>query len=107
MQRALKKTGIANPLQVVDDGQKAVAYLEGSGIYGNREVYPRPSLVLLDLKIPFIKGLNVLKWIRDRAELTGIVVIIFTSSALDKDITDAYSLGANSYSISRPLRTNS
>lgn len=102
MQRALKKTGVTNPLQVVDDGQKAMEYLEGSGIYADRSVYPLPSLILLDLKIPFVKGLDVLKWIRSRAELAGIIVIVFTSSALDKDIADAYSLGANSYSIKPP-----
>ncbi len=102
MQRALKKSGVTNPMQVVEDGQKAVEYLEGSGIYVDRSAYPLPSIILLDLKIPFVKGLDVLKWIRSRADLAKIIVIVFTSSALDSDIAHAYSLGANSYSIKPP-----
>ncbi|SDT97329.1 two-component system, unclassified family, response regulator [Verrucomicrobium sp. GAS474] len=99
MQRALKKAGVLNPLQIAEDGQKAMDYLNGSGLYGNRLVYPLPGLVLLDLKIPFVKGLEVLKWIRSQADLAQMIVIVFTSSGLDNDITHAYSLGANSYSI--------
>ncbi len=99
MQRALKKSGVTNPLQIAEDGQQAIAYLEGSGVYADRTVYPLPALVLLDLKLPFMRGLDVLKWIREQRGLAKTVVIVFTSSALESDIGQAYEFGANSYSI--------
>jgi CheY-like chemotaxis protein len=99
LQRAFKKAGVTNPLQIAEDGKKAMEYLEGSGAYRDRVAYPLPALVLLDIKLPYVNGLDVLAWIRARTELARMVVIIFTSSAVDSDVSNAYSLGANSYSI--------
>ncbi|MGN6386254.1 MAG: response regulator, partial [Verrucomicrobiota bacterium] len=65
--------------------------------FGNRERYPLPQLVLLDLKMPRKSGLEVLGWIRSQPELKRVVVIVFTSSRHDEDINRAYDLGANSY----------
>lgn len=66
LRRALKLAGILNPLQVVRDGRQAIDYLEGSGAYMNRAEFPLPCLVLLDLKLPRVMGLDVLRWIDRR-----------------------------------------
>ena len=97
IKRAAKKNGILDRLQVAEDGQAAIDYLSGIGEYADRERLPFPYLVLLDLKLPRVMGLEVLKWIRQQAELQGIVVIVLTSSNLGPDIHMAYRLGANSY----------
>ena len=97
IQRAFKKAGLENPLQVVIDGEQAVAYLSGSGSYGDRERYPLPSLLLLDLKLPRRDGHEVLAWLRSQADLRRLVVVILTSSRELSDIDRAYEMGANSY----------
>lgn len=97
LQRALKKTGSNATIKAVMDGDKAVAYFTGSNEFGDRERYPLPQVVLLDLKMPRKSGLEVLGWIRSQPELKRVVVIVFTSSRHDEDINRAYDLGANSY----------
>ena len=97
MKRAMKAAHILNQLQVVTDGRKAIRYLEGAGEYNDRERFPLPNLVLLDLKLPYVMGLEVLKWIREQPELKGIIVVVFSSSKMAEDIHAAYLLGANSY----------
>jgi DNA-binding response OmpR family regulator len=64
MKRAMKLAGMLNPVQVASDGQQAIQYLSGAGDYGDRERFPLPGLVLLDLKLPHVMGLDVLKWSR-------------------------------------------
>jgi DNA-binding response OmpR family regulator len=93
---ALKKAGIKHPIQVASDGQKAIAYLKGDGEFSDRHQYPLPCLVLLDLKLPFIMGLDVLKWIRSQAE-DQCIVLIMSASNDAADIHSAYRLGANAY----------
>jgi CheY-like chemotaxis protein len=95
--RAAKLAGMMNPLHVAQDGQQAIDYLKGTGAYADRTQFPLPSLVLLDLKLPHVMGLDVLKWIRAQPELQTVIVIVFTSSRLAPDIDTAYRLGANSY----------
>jgi len=97
MKRAMKLAGMVNPVQLVSDGQQAMHYLGGTDEFSDRAQFPLPSLVLLDLKLPLVMGLDVLKWIREQPELDTLVVLIFTSSKLPPDISRAYSLGANSY----------
>ncbi len=97
IRRALSKAGIANPLQVVSDGDQAVAYLAGEGDYGDRERFPLPGVVLLDLKLPRRSGLEVLAWLRQQPGLKRLPVVVLTSSTENKDINRAYDLGANSY----------
>jgi CheY-like chemotaxis protein len=97
LRRAIQRAGIPNPVQSVEDGRQAIHYLEGTGDYSNRAKYPLPCLVLLDLKLPYVMGLDVLKWIRTRPELRGIIVLILSASNLAQDIRKAYFLGANSY----------
>ena len=97
MKRAMKLAGISNPLHVASDGRQAIQYLGGSGEHSNRAKFPLPCLVLLDLKLPHVMGLDVLKWIREQPELKNVIVLVFTSSKLPPDISRAYALGANSY----------
>lgn len=97
LQRAFKKANLAVPIQAVGDGDKAVAYLSGAGEYADREKFPLPALVLLDLKMPRKSGLETLAWIRGEAKLRRLVVVVFTSSRHDEDVNKAYELGANSY----------
>ena len=93
---AMKKAGVANPIQVASDGRQAIQYLSGAGKFADRELFPLPGLVLLDLKLPYVMGLDVLKWIREQPG-KGPVVVILTTSAEGEDITSAYRLGANAF----------
>jgi CheY-like chemotaxis protein len=95
-QRAIRKIGMLNPLHNARDGQEAIDYLKGAGKFARRAEFPLPGLILLDLKLPFVMGLEVLKWIRQSSELSPIVIIL-SSSADEADIASAYRLGANAY----------
>jgi CheY-like chemotaxis protein len=93
-QRAMKKAGANNPIQVATDGQQAIDYLKGSGKYADRVLFPLPSLVLLDLKLPHVMGLEVLRWIRQQPGPV-LPVVILSASGEWTDISAAYQLGAN------------
>ncbi len=97
VQRAFQKSSIANPLQVVRDGEEAVAYLSGNLQYADRDRYPLPVLLLMDLKMPRRSGLEVLVWLRQQPGLKRLPVVVLTSSNQSPDINRAYELGANSY----------
>jgi DNA-binding response OmpR family regulator len=97
LQRAFRKAGITINIQSVSDGDKAVAYLSGTDGFAERDKFPLPTLVMLDLKMPRKSGLEVLQWIRSEAKLKRLVVVVFTSSRHDEDVNRAYDLGANSY----------
>jgi CheY-like chemotaxis protein len=99
MERAMKAAGFTTPLQVAKDGQAALDYLGGINGYADRQKYPLPSLVLLDLKLPQVLGLDVLKWIRARPELQAMPVVVLTSSGERSDLDRAYRLGANSFMV--------
>jgi|ERR1041385_437817 two-component system response regulator len=96
MQHAMKKMGVSNPTQLATDGQQAIDYLQGAGEFADRETFPYPHVVLLDLKLPYVMGLDVLKWIRQQPR-TPPVVIVLSASAEDADIAAAYRLGANAF----------
>jgi CheY-like chemotaxis protein len=102
MKRALKNAGIVNPLFVAEDGQEAVDYLAGQGKYANREEFPIPAIVFLDLKLPLKRGLDVLAWVRGQPQLESMVVVVLTSSNEPSDLKEAYRLGANSYVVKPP-----
>ncbi len=102
---AFKKAEILNPLVVISDGKAAIDYLAGTGQYANRTEYPLPCLVLLDLKMPRVSGLEVLKWIRGQPSFCTMPVLMITSSNLDGDVHRAYLLGANGYLI-KPSKTD-
>ncbi len=96
---AFRKVSASSLLKVVNDGEQAVGYLSGEGIYANREENPFPALMLLDMKLPRKTGLEVLAWLRSQTQpqLRYLPVIILTSSNQPHDITGAYDLGVNSY----------
>src|SRR5205814_6227935 len=96
LQHAMKKAGVANPVQVASDGQQAIDYLKGAGRFADREKFPVPCLVLLDLKLPYVMGLDVLRWIRKQPG-TAVPVVMLSASAEDADIATAYRLGANAF----------
>lgn len=95
--RAFAKARLANPLQVVADGDAAVAYLSGDGEFADRMIHPVPALVILDIKLPRRSGLEVLAWIREQGTIGRIPVVMLTSSRESEDVRRAYDLGANSY----------
>ena len=97
MRMALERAGVKNPLAVAGDGREAIAYLSGEGKFCNRDEHPLPVLVLLDLRLPQIPGLEVLKWIRLQPAFTHLPVIICSSSRQDSDVKVARQLGANAY----------
>jgi CheY-like chemotaxis protein len=95
--RAFQKAGLTNPLQVVRDGEDALAYLRGVRKFSNRAEYPLPILVLLDLKLPGMDGFEVLSWIRHEEGIRALPVLVLTSSSQLRDVNRAYHLGANSF----------
>jgi CheY-like chemotaxis protein len=97
VQMAFKRNKIENPVQWARDGLEAVAYLNGEGVYADRTRYPFPEVLILDLKMPRMNGLELLAWIREHPEFRVIPTIIMTSSRHDPDIEKAYTLGANTY----------
>lgn len=96
---AFRKAKLDVNLQAVTDGDMAVNYLGGEGIYADRKTHPLPALVLLDLKLPRKSGLEVLSWLRSQSHpyLKRVPVVMLTSSNQPGDIDAAYELGANSY----------
>jgi len=97
MQCLFRKSGIPNPLQIVNDGEEAIAYLKGEGAYGDRQKFPRPVIVLLDLNMPRRNGLEVLEWVRQQPGLKQLTVHILSASNRSVDVRRAYELGANAY----------
>ena len=100
VQRAFKMAQVKNPLQVVTDGQEAMLYLRGEGKYRNRNTYPLPKLMVMDIKMPRRSGFEVLEWVKgSQGSLRRIPVIIVSSSDNPADINRAYELGANAYMV--------
>ena len=95
--RALKRHNLANRLVHVKDGAEGLDFLFGRGQYQGRSTNTSPRVVLLDLKLPKVNGLEVLRQMKENQHLRGIPVVIITSSAEDPDMEAAYQLGANSY----------
>ncbi len=101
-QRALAKSRVANELVVAEDGQEALDYLFGAGAHAGRDVTEMPALVLLDLKLPKVDGLQVLRQIRADDRTSRLPVVILTTSREEQDVAQSYDLGANSY-IRKPV----
>ena len=97
VQRAFRKAHLRNPLRVVRNGEEAIAYLQGDAPYNQREEYPLPTVMLLDLKMPRKNGFEVLEWIRQQPGLKTLRVVVLTASDQPQDVTRAYELGANCY----------
>jgi CheY-like chemotaxis protein len=94
---ALKQSNIGNPVIVARDGAAALDYLFARGTHANRDAKEQPVVVLLDLNLPKIGGLDVLRAIRDEQRTKLLPVVILTSSKEDEDLLRGYELGANSY----------
>jgi CheY-like chemotaxis protein len=100
--RALRKNNIQNEVMVARDGVEALDYLFGSGAFEGRDVSVLPSVMLLDLKLPKVDGLEVLKRVRANERTQFLPVVILTSSKEEQDLINGYKLGANSY-IRKPV----
>ncbi|HZZ59131.1 MAG TPA: response regulator [Opitutaceae bacterium] len=96
-QRAWQQAGVPNPLVVARDGQEAIDFLAGTGPYLGKDRGPAPGIVLLDLKLPFKSGHEVLAWIRKEVASRRCVVLFLTSSRESTDVRRAYEAGANGY----------
>ena len=97
--RALKKRHLANKVVVARDGAEALDFIFGTGAYADREVTDRPKVVLLDLKLPKVDGLEVLRRIKSDERTKVIPVVVLTSSQEERDIVESYQLGVNSYMV--------
>lgn len=100
--RALEKGRIANEMVVVEDGQEALDYLGANGAHAGRDIPELPAVVLLDLKLPKVSGLEVLRRIRANAATRRLPVVILTTSTEERDIAAGYDLGVNSY-VRKPI----
>jgi CheY-like chemotaxis protein len=94
---AFKKNHIANEIVVARDGVEALDYLFGTGIHAGRDLNIMPTVILLDLKLPKIDGMEVLKRLRENERTKRIPVVVLTSSKEQQDVIESYNLGANSY----------
>ena len=99
MRRAFDNAGFLNPLHIVHNGQQAVHYLEGAGEFGQRDKYPLPGLMLLDLKMPLMDGFDVLAWLRAQKQFNALPVVVLSSSKLDSDIDKSRELGVYDYRV--------
>ena len=95
--RALRKARVANVVQVAGDGEEALEYLFGTGAHAGRDASHTPRMVLLDLKLPKVSGLEVLRRLRADERTREIPVVVLTSSREESDVIEAYRLGLNSY----------
>ena len=95
--RALRKHNLANEIIVARDGQEALDYLFGEGEYAGRDIHSLPQVILLDLKLPKVDGLQVLEQLRNTEHTRNVPVVVLTSSSQEQDMMRSYDLGANSY----------
>jgi CheY-like chemotaxis protein len=99
MGRAFASAGIPNPLQVVRNGQEAIDYLSGAGQFSERSCFPLPGLMLLDLKMPWMDGFDVLKWIHAHPAFDGLPLVVLTSSKLQSDVDRSRQFNVHDYRV--------
>ncbi|WP_445253142.1 response regulator [Nostoc sp. 106C] len=100
--RALRRNHISNEIVVARDGVEALDYLFGTGVHTGRDINIKPTVILLDLKLPRIDGIEVLRRLREDKRTNLLPVVILTTSSEEKDLLNSYSLGCNSY-IRKPV----
>ena len=101
LRRAFAKIGVLNPVKELDSGAAAIAYLNGDGPFEDRDQFPFPAVLLLDLHMPGTDGFAVLRWIRDKLTVGGLLIVVLSRLDEIKNIERAYQLGANSF-LSKP-----
>ncbi len=97
MRAAFKMAKCDNPLQEAHNGEEAIAYLKGKGVYADRHNYPLPTVMLLDLKMPRKNGFDVLTWVRAQPGLKRLTIVIMSASMREEDVERAFDLGTNSF----------
>jgi CheY-like chemotaxis protein len=97
MRNTFKKAAVANPVRTAVDGEEAIAYLQGTGKFADREKFPLPLVIFLDVNMPRKNGLEVLRWIREQPDLKKLTVHILSASSRPEDVQAAAQLNANSY----------
>lgn len=97
LERAFRKNGIDLPVHVCRNGEEAMAYLRGDGIFADRDQYPFPRVLITDLKMPKCGGFELLTWLQEHPQCSMIPKIVLTASAEEQDVVRAYQLGANCY----------
>jgi CheY-like chemotaxis protein len=102
MQRAFQQAGVHNPLHVVRNGEEAIEYLSGQNDYSDRERYPLPDLIFLDLKMPGVNGFEVLKWMREQSLKLPVAVLTSSPEEIDRQL--AFDLGAECYLLKPPSK---
>ncbi len=100
-QKAFKKGEVVNPLKIISDGSQALDFLFSQGIHAKKDINDNPVLILLDLKLPLMSGLEVLKAVKANPNTSLIPIVVLTSSTEDEDRTESYRLGANDF-INKP-----
>jgi CheY-like chemotaxis protein len=95
--RAMELAGIDHPVEVARDGQEAIDYCSGSGKFAHRSRHATPGLIILDLNLPYKSGFEVLEWLRKNPATLQTIVVVFSSSTAEGDVSRAYAAGANSY----------
>ncbi len=104
--RALKKHNVANSIQIIKDGEEALEYIFATGRYADRDVKEKPKVILLDLKLPKVGGLEILKRLKADENTRAIPVVVLTSSREEKDMIESYNYGVNSYVV-KPINFDS
>jgi CheY-like chemotaxis protein len=99
LKRAFARCQVANPVASVSDGQQALDYLCGRPPYDNRQAYPFPKVIVSDLKMPKVTGLELLRWLHDNPKYRVVPTVILTSSTEPRDVEQAFALGANAYMV--------
>jgi CheY-like chemotaxis protein len=101
LKRAFTKAGISKEIRTAENGKNAIEYLEGSAAFSNRDQFPLPTVILLDWNMPLMSGGQFLQWLRAEPKWKRLPVIVLTSSAAERDMVEAYDLGANGF-LSKP-----
>jgi CheY-like chemotaxis protein len=99
VEKALNESGMGQSLNIVESAEEAILYLTGTGRYSERSAFPFPTVILSDLKMPRMSGFELLRWVRQHPECGVIPTILFSSSAIEADVVEAYRLGANAYMV--------
>jgi CheY-like chemotaxis protein len=102
MRRALKSAAVTTPVRILENGQEAIDYFGGTGLYADREKHPYPSLVFLDLKLPYKSGFDVLSWLQENPPPVNLTVVVLSSSNSPHDVARCAELGASHYAVKPP-----